>query len=111
MTAGLDDSLAIKRVRSPTVGEGLSADLPSLTVGLLTLSTQFLQTLRGQHQRFVLLTKTEANLLRAFRGIAIETGTRHAGNADFANQVTREFNVILEAKAADVGHDVISAVG
>src|SRR5207248_1998293 len=90
---------------------------PSLTVGLMprsllnVLSAQLLQTLRGQHQRLILLAKTEAYLLRTLRRIAIKTGTRDTGDADFANQVPSELNVVFETKRADVGHDVISAVG
>src|SRR6185295_5649302 len=75
------------------------------------LSTaQFLQTLNRRHQRFVFLTEAEAHLLRTQLRIAVEARAGHAGNANFADQMSREFNVVLESESADVGHDVISAV-
>src|SRR5260370_40981836 len=100
-------------VGSPRVSKGWFPKRPSFTVGLLTRATlacQLFQTLRGQHQRLVFLAETKANLLRAQRGIAVEARARNTGDADFANQMAREFHIIFETKGADVGHDVISAV-
>src|SRR5260370_42291157 len=73
-------------------------------------SAQLLQTLSGKQERFVFLAKAKAHLLRAQRRIAVETRARHTRDADFANQVTREFHVVFETESTDVGHDVVSAV-
>src|SRR5438128_672531 len=62
-------------------------------------------------ERLVFLAEAEPHLLRTERRIAVETRAWHAGDADFANQVTRKFHVILETKSADVRHDVIGTVG
>src|SRR2546430_2924431 len=77
---------------------------------LALLRAQLFQTFGRQHQRLVFLAETEANLLRAKCWIAVEARPGHAGYADFANQMTSEFDVVFEAEAADVGHDVISPV-
>src|SRR5262252_5497882 len=76
-----------------------------------TLSAQFRQTLCRQHQRLVLLAETEPHLLRVQGGIAVKTRAGNAGHADLADQMPGEFNVIPETEGANVGHDVISAVG
>src|SRR5438309_1859881 len=99
-------------VGSPRVSKGWFCKRPSLTVGLLTrfwvacLSAQLLQTLGGQQQGFVFLTKAEPHLLRAECRIAVETRARYAGNADLANQMTGKLNVVFETKGANVSHDV-----
>src|SRR5437870_721736 len=74
------------------------------------LSAQLLQAFRGKHQRRVLLAKAKSNLLRTQCRLAVEARAGHAGDANFANQMAREFNIVFETESADVGHDVIGAV-
>ena len=72
---------------------------------------QVLQTLGSGGERFVAFAETEADLLRAERGIAVEGRTGHARDADLAHEKARELDIISEAEATDVGHDVVRAVG
>src|SRR5438270_10097986 len=75
------------------------------------LSPQLLQALSRQQKRLVFLAETEPNLLCAECRIAVETRAGHASDTDFANQMAREFNIVFETESADIGHDVIGAVG
>src|SRR5207249_2586641 len=75
------------------------------------LSAQFLQALSRQQQRLVFLAETETYLLRTQLWLAVETRAGHTGDANFADQMAREFNIVFETKSADIRHDVIGAVG
>src|ERR1700686_2835200 len=77
----------------------------------VALSAKLLQALSRPQQGLIFLAEAEPYLLRAARRIAVETRAGHAGDANFANQVTSELHVVFETKIADVGHDVISTVG
>src|ERR1041384_4722798 len=75
-----------------------------------SLTIQLTESVYCQHQGLVFFAEAEPNLLCAERGIGVEARAGDAGDAYFANQVACEFNVVFEAKAADVSHDVISAI-
>src|SRR5256885_12036529 len=75
------------------------------------LSAQLLQAFGRKQKRLVFLAETETNLLRTQRRNAVEARAGHAGDANFANQMAREFNIVFETESADIRHDVIGAVG
>src|SRR2546425_9948633 len=75
------------------------------------LTAQFLQTFRSKQKRLVFFAETETDLLCAERRNAVEARAGNASHADFANQMAREFNIVFETESADIGHDVIGAVG
>jgi len=51
------------------------------------------------------------SMLTATIGDAIKTRTRHTSDADFANQMARELDIVLETKRRNVGHDVVHTIG
>src|SRR2546423_12720983 len=78
---------------------------------VLTLQAQFVQSLAGAQQGLVLFAEAEADLLCAARRVAVKRRAGDAGDADLLDEMARERNVVREAERADVGHDVVRAVG
>jgi hypothetical protein len=78
--------------------------------GRSLLGVELAQSFRGQHERLVFFAEAEANLLRTERGIGIEARAGNAGNADFANQMACELDIVFKTEATDVSHDIVSAI-
>src|SRR5262245_4949381 len=55
------------------------------------------------------LRKAEPDQRRPVAGVRVETAPRNRRHADFANEVTRELDIVGEPKARDVGHEVVRA--
>src|ERR1700693_6361684 len=57
------------------------------------------------------LRKAETQVASPFAWVVKEARSRHCCHSDLLDQVTRHRGVVAEAKAADPGHHVISAIG
>jgi hypothetical protein len=67
---------------------------------------ELLQSFRYQLKGLIFFAETEPHLLAAALRNTIKTRTGHTSDANLADQVMREFNIIRKPKPGDVSHDV-----
>src|ERR1019366_5521527 len=87
----------------------LRRSIAQFAVDFALLSYQLLQPSRRLIQCLRLFAEGETYLLGSVFRMLVETRARHARDADFLHQVSRELHVVREPECADVGHHVIRA--
>src|SRR5581483_4980008 len=75
------------------------------------LPSQLRQSTCSFVQSFRPLAESEPYLARPVLGIAIETRSGDAGDADLLHQMPRECDIVIEAKCGNIRHDVVRAAG
>src|SRR5580700_2040425 len=63
----------------------------------------------GGRERLFFLTEGEAHLMRPIGGVIVKARSRDNSDADPLDDVARKGNIVGEAKAGDVRHDVVGA--
>lgn len=70
---------------------------------------EFLQVLSSGFQRFILFAEAKAHSLRAERLVVVERRARNDGDADIANEMAGEFDIVSKTEIRDIAHYVIRA--
>src|ERR1700693_2918213 len=70
---------------------------------------QFGQALGGGLECFFGLAECETKMCPAVGRVAVETGARDGGDADFSDEIFCERNVVRGTEGGNVGHNVIRA--
>src|SRR5215469_5728149 len=73
----------------------------------VSLTAKLCQAVFGGGEGGFFFAEGKAEVLRAVGGIVVEARTGHGGDADFFDEIAREFDIVRETEIRNVGHDVI----